>query len=132
MLRIILQCNIIYSGVNDMTDSPEARTVSSVSFATLLQKGVERIAEFQRITLDLCAHQTTDLVDSWRRFAFPAASFPGGYLVDATGQGICHFIQMQKSILELMLQQSLRGIDLIRPVEASISKAELKADEAGD
>ncbi len=96
-----------------MTDSPVFRTVASApaSFAALLQQGVEKAADFQRIALDLYAHQTADIIDSWKKISFPV---PGFSMIEIAGQGMHYFVQMQKNLLDLMVQQSIRGIDVIR------------------
>ncbi len=116
-----------------MTDSPESRTVASVvSFASLLQKGVERIADFQKIALDLYAHQTADLVDSCNRFSWTGLSYPGNCLMDIAGQGLRHFVEMQKNLLNLIVEQSVKGIEVIRPMEAVIPHAAVMSDQPSD
>jgi len=96
-----------------MTDSPIFRTVASApaNFAALLQQGVEKAADFQKIALDLYAHQAADIIDSWKKVSFPV---PGFSMIDIAGQGMQYFVQMQKNMLDLVVQQSVRGIDVIR------------------
>jgi hypothetical protein len=104
-----------------MTDFPESRTTAlsvfsaPTSFAALLQKGVERVADFQKIALDFYAHQTVGVIDSWKKMALPETAFPVVSVVDAAEQGLADLVALQKSLLDLLVQQSARGFEALRP-----------------
>jgi len=104
-----------------MTDSPESRTVAlsaltaPTSFAALVQMGMARVVDFQKIALDFYAHQTAGVIDSWRKMALPGVSFPGMFVIDAAEKGIADVIAIQKSLLDLMVRQTEKGMAVLRP-----------------
>src|SRR5579883_3164895 len=69
-------------------DTPAAEAVPFTAFATLFQKGVERLGAMQKNRLDMIAGQTTDMIAAWKE-AFPVPSgAPGMFLLDLADQGV--------------------------------------------
>ncbi|NLT66136.1 MAG: hypothetical protein GXX84_05985 [Acidobacteria bacterium] len=123
-----------------MTESSESRTIQAasgipeqkhVTFTGLFQQGIERIADFNKLALDLYAHHTADVLNSWKRF-FPAAPVSGMFMLEAAGQGIESFVRMQKSMLDVLVKQSTAGIRAMQPPATSAAPVDTAADSAGD
>ena len=132
-----LTCNL---ELKKMTESSESRTIQAasgipeqkhVTFTGLFQQGIERIADFNKLALDLYAHHTADVLNSWRRF-FPAAPVSGMFMLEAAGQGIESFVRMQKSMLDVLVKQSTAGIRAMQPPATSAAPVDTAADSAGD
>lgn len=123
-----------------MTESSESRTVQAasgipeqkhVTFTGLFQQGIERIADFNKFALDLYAHHTADVLNSWKRF-FPAAPISGMFMLEAAGQGIESLVRMQKSMLDVLVKQSTAGIKVMQPPATPAATVDLASESASD
>jgi len=102
--------------------APAPETAPYTAFATLFYKGVERLAEMQKISLDMVANQTVDAIGGWKKtFAMPASA-PGGYLWDLAEQGVGKMAQAQKGMIDLAVQQSARAVEMSKERRDSASK----------
>lgn len=108
------------SPARDKAPAPEA--VPFMAFATLFQKGVERIAELQKGRLDAIASQTTDAIAAWKHAFSVPPSTPGVFLLDLADQGIAKMAESQKAMIDLAVQQSAQAVDLSRERRDSASK----------
>jgi hypothetical protein len=101
---------------------PTAEAAPYTAFAAVFQKGLERIAELQKNTLDIVAKQTTDMLGAWKQaYPVPAAS-PGAPLLDMVDQGIERLAQTQKGMIDLVVHQSAQALDLAKDRRDSTSK----------
>ena len=55
----------------EKTENPEM--MFPIAVATLFHKGIEMLADLQKSTLDMCAHHTTDAINTMKQ-VFPAPS----------------------------------------------------------
>jgi cysteine synthase len=70
--------------------------------------------EAQKITLDLAAQQSTEVTDSIRRaFRLPAGA-PGMFMFDIAGQMVARYVDTQKSLLDLIVEQSSAMLETTR------------------
>jgi hypothetical protein len=91
---------------------PPAEAASYTAFAALFHKGLERIAEVQKNTLDMVARQTTDMLQACKQ-AYPVpSSWPGTPLFEVVDQGIERMAQTQKGMIDLVVQQSAQALDM--------------------
>ena len=101
---------------------PAAEGAPYTAFATLFHKGLERIAEMQKNTLDMVALQTTDVLATWKQ-AYPVhPSAPGASLLDVVEQGVERMARTQKGMIDLMVQQSARVLDMVKDRRETSSK----------
>jgi len=96
-------------------DTPPASEIAQfTAFATLFQKGVERLAEMQKTALDVVANQANDTIGAWKQTAAVTSSAPGAFLLDLAGQGIEKMAQTQKDMIDLVVQQNARVLDMAK------------------
>jgi hypothetical protein len=76
------------------------------TIATLYTNGVERLAEVQKIGIDLAAKQNAELLDAWKKIArvFPGA--PGLVMLDLVSNAFDRYADTQKGAIDLVLEQS--------------------------
>jgi hypothetical protein len=73
------------------------------AYTDLFQEGLNKAADFQKLALDICASQTTDLLRIWKRIPGLSSS-PGALLFDAADKGVGMFVEMQKDFWDLMIR----------------------------
>src|ERR1700733_6432717 len=89
---------------------PASETAPFTAFAALFHKGMERLAEVQKNTLDIVASQSIDVIGAWKQ-AFPVPpSTPGAVALDVVNQGIERMAQTQKGMIDLVVQQSAHAL----------------------
>jgi hypothetical protein len=96
--------------------SPEVADVvdsTAASFATLMHRGIERLANLQTKVLDLVGWQTADINVTMRqlRQSINSPDFSGGSFLDFTGQAVEGWIAAQKNVLDRMVEQSADAVE---------------------
>lgn len=87
--------------VKDFLDAADPALITA-----LFHKGLERMAQAQKITLDLAAQQSAEVTGAIRHaFRMPAGA-PGMFVFDIAGQMVGRYVETQKSLLDLMVEQS--------------------------
>jgi hypothetical protein len=81
------------------------------NFATLLQRGIERFVSLQKAALDAVGDQTADVSSTLRSFLKPFPAPAGTMLLDLTEQAVEGWINAQKNVLDLMVEQSAQAIE---------------------
>jgi hypothetical protein len=76
------------------------------SVVALYTKGVERLAEVQKKSIDLAARQNADLINSWKKFAEMAPGGPGFPMLDLAANAFERFAETQKGAIDLVVEQS--------------------------
>jgi hypothetical protein len=97
-----------------------------IAYATLANKGLERMIEAGKITLDLAGEQNADILATMKKALkdTPLANMP---MLDLVGLAVQGYIDVQKNLMEQMLEQSndvLRAMEGFG-VDANKAKAEL-------
>ena|ERR1051326_546055 len=108
------------SPAHDTAPAPEVPPYTAV--AMLFQKGVERLAEMQKHTLDMVAIQTTDAIAMYKKAVPAAAPMPATFMMDLVDQGMERIIQSQKNMIDLAVQQSARSVEMSKERRESASK----------
>ena len=73
--------------------------------ATLFSKGLERVIEASKTSLDLAVEQNAEVLASCKK-ALNASSMPGLFLFDWAGQAFEGYVTLQKSLLDFTVEQS--------------------------
>jgi hypothetical protein len=101
---------------------PAAETPSFSAFAAIFHNGVERLAEMQKLTLDIVANQATDVLGAWKHVFPVPPSMPGATLLEAADQGIERMARTQKGMIDLLVQQSAQALEMSKERSDSASK----------
>src|ERR1039457_7468561 len=78
---------------------------TGASFATLMHRGIERLANLQKSTLDMVVQQTADINATMRKSIKVPAELSGSSFPDFTGQAVEGWIVAQKNVLDLMVDR---------------------------
>jgi hypothetical protein len=81
------------------------------TFATLLHRGIERLAGLQKAALDAVGHQTTDVSSTLRSSLRPFPAEVGTVLLDLTEGAVDGWINAQKDVLDLIVEQSAHAVE---------------------
>jgi hypothetical protein len=94
---------------NTKSTKKEAEIIEASScpaaYATLFNKGLERVIEMSKTSLDSAVEQNIEVLASYKQ-ALKASSRPGLFLVDLAGQAFEGHVTLQKSLLDLAVEQS--------------------------
>lgn len=95
---------------------PEAPEVSETKedFATHFSKGVDRLAEIQKKSIDLAAQHQIEAIEIWKSAAqkFPGA--PRLPILDLVVNTIERFAETQKYAVDLVVEQNKMFADLVK------------------
>jgi hypothetical protein len=75
------------------------------AYATLFSKGLVRVVEVSKTTLDLAVEQNTEVLASYKK-VLRESSMPGLFLFDLAGQAFEGYVTLQKALLDLAVGQS--------------------------
>jgi hypothetical protein len=111
--------------MNTNTHATEAETIQATycpaEYATLFNNGSKRVIEVSKTTLDLAVGQTTEVLATCKK-ALPA-SMPGLFLFDLAGQALEGYVTLQKSLLDLAIEQSTAAVEATHEYIQDASKA---------
>ena len=74
------------------------------SFFPLFTRSVERIAEFQKKSLDFAAEQNADLLENFKKAANIVPQAPGMFMFDLYAQAFDKIVETQKGAIDLVVQ----------------------------
>jgi hypothetical protein len=86
-------------------------------------KNVERMAELEKKSLEMAAEQNTEWVEACKKALSTAPETPGTFLFDLIGQSVDRFVETQKGIIDLVVEQSHSVANLAQERSGSASKA---------
>lgn len=89
---------------NTSSTKIEAETAEA-AYVSLFSKGLERIVEVSKTSLDLAVEQNTEVLGSCRR-ALKGSPLPGLFLLDFASQALEDCVTLQKRLLNLTVEQS--------------------------
>ena len=101
---------------------------SPVAYATLVNKGFERIVEASKSSLDLAAQQNADILAAIKKALkdTPLANLP---VFDLAGPAIEGCIAIQKNVLDMLIEQSTAAIASFEAIkEAGMDANKVKAE----
>src|ERR1035437_7492587 len=87
------------------TESIAQNAFGLPAYPALFNKTLERVAEVSKTSLDLAVEQNTEILASYRN-VFRASSMPGLFLFDLLGHALEDYTTLQKSWLDLVVEQS--------------------------
>ena len=99
-------------------------TSSAAVSADLLNKGLERVAEVSKTWLDLASEQNAEVLASYKK-TLKAWSLPV-FLFDGIGTAAEGYVALQKSLLELAVEQSTAVITAVQECSQDASNAKSK------
>ena len=90
--------------------------------ATLFSKGLERVIEASKTTLDLTVEQNAEVLASCKK-ALNASSMPGSFIFDMAGTAFEGYATFQKSLLDLTVEQNNTAVEAAHEFSHDASKA---------
>ena len=88
-------------------DAPDISLANlPLAMAGLVQNGVERIAELQKSALDFAAKQNAETIDVCRKAVRLPETSPVASMFDLSIQAFDSMVSIQKSMLDMMTEQS--------------------------
>jgi hypothetical protein len=105
---------------SERADTPE-QSVPAM-FATLYFRGLERMVQAHRMTLDMAVQQSTQAMDIWKRTLRIPSTAPGMFIFDLTTQAMNRYVETQKNVMDLMLEQGAAAMETTRERGDSASK----------
>lgn len=76
------------------------------TFLPLYKKNVERVAELHKKALEVAADQTAEVMEAWKKMFDVVPNTPGLFLFDLFGQTFDRFIETEKGMIDLAIEQS--------------------------
>ena len=73
------------------------------SMTELYTNGIERLAEMQKMALEITVRHNTEVVNTWKKFTLPV---PGVLMLDLATSAFERFAETQKGAIDLMVQQT--------------------------
>ena len=74
------------------------------AFASLYRRGVERMVEIHKTTLDLASRQNAEAIEASKKAFEAIPAVPGMFLFDLAGQFFGNFVETQKRLLDQVLE----------------------------
>ena len=84
------------------------------SFATLFLRGVERMAEIQKQTIDFAVQQNAEIVDVLKKAAEKAPGAPKLPLLDLAAGAVSRYADTQKAAIDFVVEQSQAWTDTFK------------------
>lgn len=91
---------------DSLSEAGEVSAHTAATFATLMHRSVERMAALQKAALDTLGTQTEDLNKTVRETLKVPSNTPVKSFFDLADQSLQGWISAQKTIVDLMVQQS--------------------------
>ena len=92
------------------------------NFTPLLTKGVERVAELQKKSLELLAEQHSEVLNTWKKAFNVVPGTPGVFMLDMFGQIFDRYIETQKDAIDLTVEQTHAVAGLAKERGGYVSK----------
>jgi hypothetical protein len=92
----------------------EAPEISINNVAELVHKGVERMAQLHKTTLDVVNQQATDMNTIMKQAFRGVPAIPGLFLYDLGLQAMNKWAEAQKGMVDLFVEQSAGALDLVK------------------
>ena len=102
------------------TEKAETSETSNSAFTTMMLRGLERLADLQKLTLEALNSQTKDISSTVRDVLRVSPAAPGTVFLDLTEQAVEEWTNAQKTVVDLMAQQSA---DALKSADAEIGRA---------
>jgi hypothetical protein len=90
--------------------------------ATLFSKGLERVIEASKTSLDLAVEQNAEVLASCKK-ALSGSSMPGSFLFDMAGKAFEGYVTFQKSLLDFTAEQNATAVEAAHRYSHEVSTA---------
>jgi hypothetical protein len=90
--------------------------------ATLFSKGLERVIEASKTSLDLAVEQNAEVLASCKK-ALSASSMPGSFIFDMAGKAFEGYATFQKSLLDFTAEQNATAVEAAHRYSHEVSTA---------
>jgi hypothetical protein len=97
-------------------------TCCTFASATLFSKGLERVIEASKTSLDLAVEQNAEVLASCKK-ALNASSMPGSFIFDMAGKAFEGYVTFQKSLLDFTVEQNHTAVEAAHEYSHDASKA---------
>jgi hypothetical protein len=111
------------------TEKAETSETSNSAFTTMMLRGLERLADLQKLTLEALNSQTKDISSTVRDVLRVSPAAPGTVFLDLTEQAVEEWTNAQKTVVDLMAQQSA---DALKSADAGAGIASQSAAAAAE
>lgn len=91
-------------------------------FIPLYEKNVERLADLEKKALETAAEQNTEWMEACKKTFRLTPEMPGLFLFDLLGQTFERFVETQKDVIDLAVEQSHTVAGLAKERGASATK----------
>ncbi len=109
--------------MDTMKTEVEITMYNTAAFTTLCKKGLERIVQVSKTSLDMAAEQNAEVLASCKK-ALSASPMPGLFLFDLAGQAFEGYVALQKNLMGLAVEQSSSMMDTAQEYNRDASKSE--------
>jgi len=99
-------------------------------FATLFSNGLERAVEVSKKTLDLAAQHNAEVLENCKKAIKLTPSTPGAMFFDLAGQAFESYVEMQKGMMDLLLEQSAVLLETNDEREAAVGRVTARMEHA--
>jgi hypothetical protein len=96
------------------TREPHEKTEVVETFIPLYEKNVERLADLEKKSLEAAAEQNAEWMEAWKKSFQLSPESPGLFLFDLLGQTFEHFVETQKDIIDLAVEQTHAVVGLAK------------------
>jgi hypothetical protein len=93
------------------------------SIATLYTKGVERLAEAQKKSLDVAQQQSAEMIDACKKIVQGTPGTPGLFILDLAASTFGQYADLQKGAIDLAVEQSHTFAGIAKERVNSLSNA---------
>ena len=105
-------------------------TFCPLAYTALYTKGLERSIELSKSGLDLAVKQNAEILAAIKN-ALKGTSLPGLFVLDLAGEAVEGLVGVQKSLLNLALEQSNASIEAVQAYGKDAEKAKAQLEAAG-
>ncbi len=106
---------------------PEAEVACAYNNAAkLFNKGLEKVVEVSKSSLDLAVEQNTELLASCKK-ALKSSPLPGLFVLDLASSAFESCVALQKSLLDLALEQNNAVLEAAQAQQHSFDAGSVKA-----
>jgi hypothetical protein len=81
------------------------------NFVTLFTRGIDRMAEIQKRTIDIAVQQNVEIIDTWKKLVLKVPGTPRLPMLDVATTVYERFADTQKHAIDLAVEQSHAMID---------------------
>ena len=105
------------------TEEPREVHEVKISFFSVFTRGIDRLAEVQKRSIDLAMQHNAELVDTWKKLGQKVPGAPALPMLEAATTVFERYVEAQKNAIDLAVEQSHAWIDAYKDRTSVASKA---------